>query len=365
MKDEINAATLAAVTIITKIVTHFRPHFDEMLAIWLLRRFGGKKMPGVREAPVCFVDAGIIPPQGADVLEREAGELWIGVGGGRFDEHPNATRERAQNECAATLVANALGIQDAPQLQEILRFARKKDLNGGGHAFDIGKVAEQMHRYQPPEMVMNWVFCALDVKFRTQKEFWGVTAQEFKNNATLTTIDGPSGENITLATITSDNEDVAKFARMSGCDVIVLGSSRGLVQIFRKGTSKIDLTPVTRTLRIEERRVNNLPDPEPPDWTALSAEGRVDGAEVWHFFISQNGNGGTQSILNGSLSAPNATPTKLGLARVSELVQITLGRGFEPTRANRCIAKVCSHGASNPCPWFAWGLERCRAIHHK
>ena len=58
------------------IVTHQRPHLDEVVAIWLLRQFD----PAFAKAPLQFIPYFGQPPAGDHVTT-------LGIGGGKYDEH--------------------------------------------------------------------------------------------------------------------------------------------------------------------------------------------------------------------------------------------------------------------------------------
>jgi hypothetical protein len=70
------------------IVTHVRPHLDEILAILFLRRFGESRFPGVSTAKLVLWDAGPLTPDRRPASDyANEGYVLIGVGGSRFDEH--------------------------------------------------------------------------------------------------------------------------------------------------------------------------------------------------------------------------------------------------------------------------------------
>jgi uncharacterized UPF0160 family protein len=69
---------------IKKIVTHERPHLDEIVAMWLLLRF---KFP---EAEIAFAENGNIK------IGFSADTIAVGLGGGQFDEHPTGTEGRKE-----------------------------------------------------------------------------------------------------------------------------------------------------------------------------------------------------------------------------------------------------------------------------
>lgn len=79
------------------IVTHRRPHLDEICAIWIIQKY----WPQFANADVAFVSTG---PTGGDRWNEVEPDstpfvIYVGVGQGRFDEHKGDT-----DESAATLV---------------------------------------------------------------------------------------------------------------------------------------------------------------------------------------------------------------------------------------------------------------------
>lgn len=158
------------------IVLHFRPHFDEIVALWLLLIFNEEAeniFPGITTAGITFVDAGTIyhsPP--ANALE-EQGYLCIGVGGGRFDEHPTSFDVRKNGECAATLIASILGVAKDPQLKELLDYVRRIDLEGKAGVFELPSLIKllQLQAETEDEMrdVIAWAYTALDAWWRSRQ----------------------------------------------------------------------------------------------------------------------------------------------------------------------------------------------------
>ncbi|MBI4175280.1 hypothetical protein HY523_01540, partial [Candidatus Berkelbacteria bacterium] len=87
------------------LVSHARPHLDDVAAIWLLTRYH----PEYTAAQVRFLprrlDGGFRIPRGA---------LALGIGGGQFDEHKGDF-----NDCAATLVWKWLKMQPTVTLDPV------------------------------------------------------------------------------------------------------------------------------------------------------------------------------------------------------------------------------------------------------
>lgn len=115
--------------------THYELHPDEALAIWMAVRFGEQTFPGIRrawqEGRVLFCDAGREMPKQLPCKRERI--LEIGIGGGEFDEHRDG---QTGNECAATLMADRLGLRDDTALERMVQWALANDQDAKGTAFD-------------------------------------------------------------------------------------------------------------------------------------------------------------------------------------------------------------------------------------
>lgn len=350
---------------IETIVVHVRPHLDEVAAIWLLKKFGEEKFPGVKDAKITFGGSGGEAPPGQSAAAWESqGRLFVGVGGGRFDEHPTLQSGRKENECAATLVAKELGVADNPALEKILQFVLNNELKAAGHPFDIASILKILWAVWPDlhEAIIKWAILALEAKYEEQRRFFEETGKEFKEKARIEEVVGPIGRPLKIATIQSDNELVNKFARSEfggRMAVVIQQHPSGNVQIFTNAAYGLVLFDVAQMVRLEEQeRKGQLVT---TDWKELMKEGKVAGAEEWYFFCPP---GGTASALfNGSLTAKNVPPTRIPLQRLTELVKIGISPStFEPQRLSDCQRGTCVSSVNNPCPWYRRGLQRCRKI---
>lgn len=343
------------------IVTHKSPHLDEIAAIWFFRRFGERQFPGINTAKVDFWSTGGESPDGrpAEDYERE-GVLLVGIGGGRFDEHSTIERERKEGECSATLVAKALGIDDEPFLERILKFIINRDLNGTGHPFDIASIVKVLHQQCPddPERVMDWAMTALEAKYQEQLGFFIATKADFEENAEIEEIPGPKGRILKMATIVSDDPQMGKFARSTfggQVDIVIQQRSSGNVQIFTNKRSGLVLYGVVQMIRLAEQEAKG--QIVTTDWKELALEGKVAGAEEW--YLQKAG----QMLLNGSLTATQVSPTKIPLEKIQEIVRIGVNpMAFHPKYSSHCESGICISTCRNPCPWYSWGLHRCREM---
>jgi len=352
---------------IEKVFTHERPHLDEMVAIWLLYRFGEKIFPGVSESAhpdlIQYLKTGGQLPDGRTTADYEnEGMLLIGVGGGRFDEHPSEGSGRKKDQCSATLIAEALGLSNKPEFEKILKMTSDNDLKGSADPFGIAYIAKSMHDQEvDPAAVLRWVFFALDVKCAEQRKFHYETRLEFSVSASIKKISGPFGSEISIAVVKSDNSQMSNFARSKyGGEVSIVLQRRSTKNVAITNNQKfgIKMTDLVRMIRVAERKSKGIITPM--DWKLLEAEGRVEGAEEWWYQEK------TGAILNGSPTATDVSPTKLTNKELVELIKIAMNpKSFEPKRLIHCLAGKCNSSKKNPCPWFDYGLLRCRATRAK
>jgi hypothetical protein len=335
----------------TEMLTHERPHLDEIVAIWLLRKFGEQRFPGVATAGVSFTTVRKLVDAGAKPEELEArGTLLLGIGGGRFDEHPTQDEGRKNGECATTLVAKELGVADDPSLAKILRFVRAADVDGNASPFDISYVVKLLHARHPedPDRVIEWALVAIEAKYVEQRRFFTVVKPEFDAKAKVWEI--TAGERrLRMVTIDSDEDGIHKYARSeygARAAVVIQRRSSGNVVVFGNKQAGVDLREVVKLVRLAELSAQGLP-PETNE-EKLVAEGQMPGAEEW--FYHRQG----QMLMNGSLTQADVPPTKLGLEQIGELVKIGLDPGrLKPLcqSTGKCLGSVCD--------WHQWMLTRC------
>ncbi len=307
-------------TTLKKIVTHHRPHVDERLAIWLLRLFGEDQFPGAKSALVEFVDAGTIPV-GKSADEREAdGELWLGVGGGRFDEHPNGDTNRVHGECAATLVATALGVRDKLELRQLLDAVCQNDTaGGGGSVLNVARVITLMNQAgQEEDFIQRWAEASFDAFFQCQREFFG--AEKDFRNPKVTSVDEirlatrTGTKEIRLVVTSSANKQMASFARSKfGCGAQIViqrseTSGHTFISCYSGAGLRMEvLAAAIRQAELRRREETPLSEEE------ARREGTLARVPEWCFHRS----GGW--IMNGSLTAPNTVRSRLPLRRLQAI----------------------------------------------
>ncbi len=128
------------------ILTHRDPDMDEVEAIRLLKRYGENTYPGISKAEIVTVAKRDFEGKKAENFELE-GVLCVGIGGGKFDEHPFGERGRREGECAATLVAKDLGIDANPNTKANIAYALDKNYSAETAEFEIAPLEKLAFKY--------------------------------------------------------------------------------------------------------------------------------------------------------------------------------------------------------------------------
>lgn len=110
-----------------RLVTHARPHIDDIMALWLLQQFH----PDFAQASVEFI------AKGSQQAAVPTDAVAIGIGGGQFDEHKGDI-----GESATSLVWKWLQAQPAVKLSDIDQFALDR-LVQWVHREDLGQLKTQ------------------------------------------------------------------------------------------------------------------------------------------------------------------------------------------------------------------------------
>lgn len=346
-------------TPIHTVAFHVGPHLEEATGYALLQALGREMFPGIETAKLAFWGHGGKTPDGRSAALWEAeGTLAIGTGRGRFDEHATETEGRKEGESSLSLIAKALGIDDEPWLEKVLAVVTDEDLYASSGMLSIATILKMKHAQSPENAVenMEWAIEGVGAIIKNQMLFYKQTAAEWNTNAHVVYVTGPHGVRLPIASIVSNNPQIAKYARSKhggNVGVVIVKTSTGNVQILPNHEFNLNMSDTVSIIRYEEQRKRGRF--LTTRWPDLVKEGIVPGAECWYF--QRNG----WMILNGSLSNPNVEPTKLSLEEILEIVKIGVSpRSFLPIRQSTCTENKCTSSRQNPCPWYDWGMQRCK-----
>ncbi len=315
--------------------SHEQMHLDEMLALWMARKFGTAEW--VRQ-------------------HCPNGVLELGVGKGEFDEHRLDTSS-ASTECCATLMAQSLGVADDPALQQVLTFVLAADRKGVTHPFDLHNLVKAMNLQFPGDQsrVIAWANEAIEVKYLEQREFGPAT--EAVKRGELIEFPGPKAQPVRVLVVHTDNHLVMKAAFSNlgpKPDLVIQQNSSGQVQMYTRKKSGIRLGQIVRYLRIAELRERGtiarfIREVELREEQAgvkllenlLHQQDFVNADDCWYYFIPG------EMILNGSHTASDVRPTELRMAMILDCVRLGLAAAPPKPKAVRPRLKLVQRPAES------------------
>lgn len=329
-------------------VTHQWPHLDELAAIWALCKWGKE----IGDPHIAYWKFG----EKAEDWQAQ-GYVVIGVGGSNLDEHPANGQSRVEGDCSFTRTLKELGIDDNPSLQAMVKPIANEDGHAGLGLLGIPSGVKVIHQMYPEDPFAAYVWAAtwLDAEYQRQMAFHGA---DFDSRTEWQEIPF-NGKSLKLAVISCEGPIRAELAQLGavarsrGANIIIQrwGAEEefGHVQVFTRKHPVIGLRDVVRMLRVEELRHHDKQNVM--EWRILEASGSVDGIPEWYYQIAG------QMLLNGSLTAREVPPTHIPLAKIVQIVRVGVNPG---AMHGDCVPSSGCNGKN--CPWYGWGLFRCRDI---
>lgn len=265
------------------LVTHINPHLDDIVGIWLFKKFHSE----FKDAKLEFVSAS------RDLAAKEESEekVFVGTGGGEFDEH-----KEGLDTCAGTLVYEYLKQKNYIPKDEIMRGALDK-LTEWNRLIDTGRAPDSQMgafsvqafirtRDNSPETSKKSVELGIEILERIltvlkRKE------QSIKDWEKRVEFQTKFGKSFAVISETVDRE----FCKEQEGDLFLMyHPSKNSVQFFTP-SFEIDLKPIYD-------KVKTL-DPE-ASW-----------------FLHQS----HHMVICGSSSAPDSKPTKLSFEQLIEVAK--------------------------------------------
>lgn len=264
------------------LITHINPHLDDIFAIWLLKKYD----PKYSSFEVDFISAS--HDKGGEETEER---VFVGTGGGKFDEH-----KEGLNTCAGTLVFEYLQSEKLLPVDEIEVLALKEIVDWN-QKIDTGTIAiEAYDEFSVPAFIRSKdnkkessledvalgskiLDKILEVAKRTQQSI-----RDWERKISFETKFGKS------YAIKSDTIDRPFCKRMGGDLFLLVSPQYNGVQFFTPSHT-LDLSPIYD-------KVKEL-DPD-ADW-----------------FLHQS----HHMVLCGSSAAPDAKQTKLSFEELIEVAK--------------------------------------------
>lgn len=346
------------------IVIFPRPHPDNIVAIMLLKLFGEEKFPGVRNSKIEFWNS---VPEGKTTDNYEAeGILLIDMGGGKFDHHTQEGGKDNTGECATTLVAKYLGVENDPALKKLLTYVKRDDLEGKGiisndpidRAFGLSGLIMNLNReYQnDPQKIINIVMPIFVSHYREERKRMTVLPQEWEklqqDNKTDQFEVFQGKKLVKIVVVENDDVSLVGFLRANPdtkADIVVQRLSSGHTNLITRQTRDINLKDVAVMLRIEEARKKDAVL-EITSIDELAKSARLKGVEEWYYDTTAN------SIQNGGIAPEGVTPTRLSLEEIKNVLK----KAIDPNQLAEVCPRTSCIGAG--CIFYDYHLERCRRI---
>ncbi len=268
---------------VKRIITHIRPHLDDICAAWLLKRY----QPGAENAALEFL------PADRRVSEPDAdlGIIYVGMARGRFDEHKGDV-----GDCATTLVHKAIkgriaDPEEAAAIAKIVAWVLEEDtgkLNAVAYReFTVPMVfqGEYERTGRDSSAVAELGYRLLDALLVSERNMvrletaWA-KRQEFQSRY---------GRAVALV---STAREIDSYGYAHGFDLVLYMNPDGSYRNIRgRAGTDIDLTAVHEALAKE------------------------DPTATWYFHHTK------KLLICGGELAPDAKPSQLPFERLIELVR--------------------------------------------
>lgn len=267
------------------LITHINPHLDDIFGIWLLKKFD----PKYKDFEVKFISA-THDKSGEETEDR----VFVGTGGGRFDEH-----KEGLSTCAGSLVFDYLKKENLLPKDEITVSALVKMVDWN-KKIDTGTIpTEAYDEFSVPafirskdttekgslkdvEIGIEILDRILDVSKKNQ--------QSFKDWESRIEFQSKFGKSYALNSETIDRS----FCKRMGGDLFVIYHPKHKSVQYFTPSQTLDLTPIYE-------KVKSL-DPE----------------ASWYLHQSHH------IVLCGSSSAPDSKPSKLSFEQLIEVAKSEL-----------------------------------------
>jgi hypothetical protein len=297
---------------------------DTSIAYFLLQHFGESKFPCIKDSKLEFwmeVPVG----KTADQLEQE-GYILIDLGNSRFDHHKLGPENKKIS--TAHMVAQYLGIEDRPDLQKMLEFARRDDLEGKGtmsndtidRTFGLSGLLTTLNKGlgDNPGKILDVILTMLTAHLIEEnkryeimpKEYSELRSQDKVKEFTATQL----GKNLKIVYIESDNAGMAGYlrSRAVNADLVIQKASTGHTNFVSRQQAKLQLKKLSRLLKLAEAKKNGV---TLIDSVELEKPGRTD--KLSHWFYDSRAN----TIQNGGLSPQGIPATQLTYKELEQLTK--------------------------------------------
>ncbi|MDB5254442.1 MAG: hypothetical protein JWL80_508 [Parcubacteria group bacterium] len=286
-----------------------RPQTDTIIAIMILKRFGEKFFPGIKDADYMLLPR--LPEGESEETLAKKGIILIDIGKGAFDHHT-----RSLQTTASGLIAEYLGVRSNPALHKLIQLAERCDFYGKGtisldsldRAFGISGLIGTLNKTYPKDQqkIIDLVLPIFEAVCIEEEKRTFEMPQEVQEKRQSGKAEEffvyQRGVKLKCMIIESDNPSIAGFLRSNlggNFDVVAIRLTTGHINILT-GKKRPDLRSLIVLIRLQEAEAKNISLDEDP--IALAAHGTLPQFPEWYYDTATN------SLLNGGPN-PQDVPT--------------------------------------------------------
>ncbi len=309
-----------------KIIIPSSLHPDTILGIFLLKRFGNSKYPGVDKAEIEIRQT--LLENETSVSLKEKGVLCLDLGGGDLDHH------NKEGKILSELIADDLGMLHEAALSKLLAYAKRDDQYGMGtistdqidRAFGLSGLISSVNKtVGNTEAILQIVFPLLEAHYLEERKRTNDLPIEFAQmlkNGKAEVFDVKQGnKKLKVVVLESDNVSMPGWLKSSigqKADVVYQRKSLGFTNILTKQFKRVDLRWLAAYLRDEELKLRGKVITYSTN--DLMKPGKIFDIPEWYYDKATN------SILNGGVNPKGIEPTMISVERMKNILKEALSR---------------------------------------
>lgn len=228
------------------LVTHLFPHRDDVAGLWLLKRFDAS----LRKAEITFV------PTSAGGVKLPVGQIGVGIGRGKYDEHKGDLKDSATSLVWKDLKRRGKlpGGAEGKALAALVDDVRLGDMGSGigkpGHFRNDTKILQTIAGLPGGDSLMatGWGFVLMDALFSLYVER-EEAVQAIRRGAAFTT---KYGKGVAVRSAILPGMASTISAELGYALVVLEHPSRRYLHVRAAPSSKINLTSLAKAVRAAE-----------------------------------------------------------------------------------------------------------------
>lgn len=310
----------------SKIILPTRPQPDTIVAIFILKKFGEDKFPGIKNALVEFWQ--MLPEGETEASLNAKGCFLIDIGGGKFDHH-----DMKGKTTASDLISQYLEVSDDPSLAKLIEYARRDDFFGKGtispdpidRAFGLSSLIAVLNKsfVKEPSKVIDMTLPLLVAHHNEEMKRTVELPQEFEKKLASgeaeTFMVQQRDKKLRAVIVSSESGSLAGYLRSQNggkFDIVAQWLPTNHVNILTRPTKRPDLRSLIAIIRLEEATIAGYDITLSP--RDLARFGRIKEVPEWYYDPATN------SIQNGGLNPKEVTPTKIPRDRFKKIIELGL-----------------------------------------